>query len=100
MTTLTKVSSVHTTLTSVSNKEISKTSIAPSTDPESPENSIKSRVGYLEGTNIIEQTDSYSNISREAFLEVPPHGNNSELTIIMQPTTVSSIDTFTNMINT
>ena len=92
-TTLTKVSSAHTTLPSLSTKEISKTSIA-STAPESPPRSIESKVSYLEGTDIIEQKDSYSNISREAVLEVPPHGNNSELTIIMQPTTVSSISTF------
>ena len=56
--------------------------------PELQDEGTKTSIAFLENGEVIEQRDSFNNISGEAVLSVPPHGNMSELTVVLQPSTV------------
>ena len=43
---------------------------------------------YEEDGIIVEQEDSYNNVTREAKIVVPAHGNNSAIEVIMQESTM------------
>ena len=48
-------------------------------------------VAYEEDGIVVEQEDSFNNQTGEAIIAVPPHGNNSQLTVIMQESTVRKL---------
>ena len=47
---------------------------------------------YEENGEIIEQEDSYNNVTGEAKIVVPAHGNNSAIEVIMQESTMVTAD--------
>ena len=57
--------------------------------PELPDEGIKTKLAFIENGEVFEQEDNFNNISGEAIVSVPPHGNLSELTVVLQPSTVS-----------
>ena len=65
-----------------------KTTIPP---PKTPNDTIRIKTQYEENGVIFEQEDSYNNITGEAKIVVPAHGNNSAVEVIMQESTVSHI---------
>ena len=62
--------------------------------PELPDVGIKTKIAFLENGEIFEQQDNFNNISGEAVINVPPHGNLSQLTVVLQPSTVSKLSIF------
>ena len=73
------------------------TTTAPTTTtteppPDIPEASTEVRVLYEEDGIIVEQEDSYNNLTREAKIVVPAHGNNSAIEVIMQESTMVTAD--------
>ena len=60
-----------------------------STEPPLPPPSSTVRTLYEEDGEIFEQTDTFNNVTGEATLSVPAHGNNSAVDIIIQEATVS-----------
>ena len=60
--------------------------------PELPDEGTKTRIAFMENGEVFEQQDNFNNISGEAVLSVPPHGNLSELTVVLQPSTVRKLD--------
>ena len=60
------------------------TTITTEPPPDIPEPSTQVRVLYEEDDIIVEQEDSYNNLTREVMIVVPAHGNNSALEVIMQ----------------
>ena len=60
--------------------------------PDIPEPSTEVRVLYEEDGIIVEQEDSYNNLTREAKIVVPAHGNNSAIEVIMQESTMVTVD--------
>ena len=58
--------------------------------PDAPPASTKVRVKYEENGEIFEQEDTYNNVTGEASISVPAHGNNSAVEVIMQESTVSN----------
>ena len=70
----------------------STTTTATTTEKPAPElldMGTKTKIAYMEDGEIFEQQDNFNNISGEAIVEVPPHGNLTELSVILQPSTVS-----------
>ena len=69
---------------------ISGSTIIMSTEaaPRAPEPSVKIRVQYEENGEIFEQEDTYNNVTGEATISVPAHGDNSGVEVIMQESTV------------
>ena len=60
--------------------------------PDIPEPSTEVRVLYEEDGIIVEQEDSYNNVTREAKIVVPAHGNNSAIEVIMQESAMVTAD--------
>ena len=71
--------------------KISAPTTVSSTKPPPPASSPSSRVKvqYEEDGEVFEQEDTYNNVTGEATISVPAHGNNSALEIIMQESSVS-----------
>ena len=57
--------------------------------PELPDEGTKTKIAFIENGEVFEQQDNFNNISGEAVVSVPPHGNLSQLTVVLQPSTVS-----------
>ena len=55
---------------------------------ESPPPSLTVRVGYVEDGEVFEQEDTFNNVTGEATINVPAHGNLTEINIVMQESTV------------
>ena len=72
------------TLTSLS------TNVFSQPPPELPDEGTKTKIAFIENGEVIEQRGNFNNISGEAILSVPPHGNMSELTVVLQPSTVGN----------
>ena len=49
------------------------------------------RVQYEEDGEVFEQEDTFNNVTGEAKLSVPAHGNNTAVEIIIQEATVSTL---------
>ena len=65
--------------------------------PQTPNVTIRVKVKYEEDGEIFEQEDVYNNVTGEAKITVPAHGNNSAIEVIMQESTVSKIIKFVNI---
>ena len=72
------------TLTSLS------TNVFTPSPPELPDEGTRTKIAFIENGEVIEQKGNFNNISGEAVLSVPPHGNMSELTVVLQPSTVGN----------
>ena len=57
----------------------------------SPPPSLSIRIGYVEDGIVFEQEDTFNNITGEATINVPAHGDLSEINIVMQQSTVSTL---------
>jgi hypothetical protein len=57
--------------------------------PETPSPSTRIKIQYEEDGEVFEQEDTYNNVTGEAKIAVPAHGNNSAVEVIMQESTVS-----------
>ena len=57
--------------------------------PPTPNITMKVKIRYEENGEVIEQEDTYNNITGEAKLVIPAHGNNTALEIVMQESTVN-----------
>ena len=55
------------------------------------------KVQYEEDGEIFEQEDVYNDVTGEAKIIVPAHGNNSAIEVIMQESTVSKIIKFVDI---
>ena len=57
--------------------------------PDTPSPSTRIKIQYEEDGEVFEQEDTYNNVTGEAKIVVPAHGNNSAVEVIMQESTVS-----------
>ena len=57
--------------------------------PETPFPSTRIKIQYEEDGEVFEQEDTYNNVTGEAKIAVPAHGNNAAVEVIMQESTVS-----------
>ena len=60
-----------------------------STQPADPSPTTRVTIQYEEDGEVFEQEDMFNNMTGEATLSVPAHGNNSAVDIIIQEATVS-----------
>ena len=88
---MTTVKSTKTTSTSSTLISTPIKTVTTQPTPELPDEGTKTRIAYMENGEVFEQKDNFNNISGEAVVSVPPHGNLSELTVVLQPSTVSKI---------
>jgi hypothetical protein len=72
---------------------ISTTQLIITTEPppQTPNVTTRVKVKYEEDGEIFEQEDVYNNVTGEAKIIVPAHGNNSAIEVIMQESTVRKI---------
>ena len=54
------------------------------------EKGVWTKMAYLEDGEVFEQQDQFDNSSNEAIIKVPAHSNLHGLTVVLQPSTVSS----------
>ena len=58
--------------------------------PDEPPPSKRVKVQYEEDGEVFEQEDTYNNVTGEATITVPAHGNNTAVEVILQEATVSN----------
>ena len=68
---------------------ISTLPLSDESPPETPSPSTRIKIQYEEDGEVFEQEDTYNNVTGEAKIVVPAHGNNSAVEVIMQESTVS-----------
>ena len=56
--------------------------------PPTPSPSTRVKIQYAENGEVFEQEDTYNNVTGEATLSSPAHGNNSAVEVIIQENTV------------
>ena len=84
----TAMASEVTTATGTSTKPTSPM-ITTELPPNTPSPSTRIKIQYEEDGEVFEQEDTYNNVTGEAKIVVPAHGNNSAVEVIMQESTVS-----------
>ena len=77
---------------------ISTLALSDESPPETPSPSTRIKIQYEEDGEVFEQEDTYNNVTGEAKIAVPAHGNNSAVEVIMQESTVSKTINLTRKI--